>query len=242
MTMAKRKLTAKQKRERKARERAQRAAYEKRLEQRSQKSQKPQASKPEPPRVVGKPAAEVSRLSLSQLRKELTSMTKKARGKYDRLIRAGLRGQASAAYERDIMDISPDIKNVNVGRHLYRKLAGWMSRRDVSVKGARRLQAAQQNFFDKNDVPIDVYDYESNKKFWEVFRRLEESDAAFYQQMMRACDTLARDIGEYFDPDATVDDLVEVGEEHARKLYEEKRKSERRVADYFDEVDGGVEI
>lgn len=179
----KKKLTAKQKRERRDRERDDRKAYEegRRGPSRPKSTRKRQKMKEEQ-RLKQKEAynkenpsqRDIMKMEKQLLKEHLYNKLLQAWNKYFNLISQGIKNAATAIYETDLLGQINDLDNMdlNTMRALLKVVNKWLQRKDVNMKRAKKnWNKAKQKF------GFDNADEASN--YWDMFKKwLESSDAA----------------------------------------------------------------
>lgn len=179
----KKKLNAKQKRERRERERLDRKLYE---------EGKKKASGPKSTRARQKAREELRQQQIEEHRKQhptqrdvakMEKQTLKAHlygklmqawTKYMNLIQMGIKNAATAIYETDLLGQINDLDNMDINtlRALLKVVDKWLSRKDINKKRAKKNWEKA-----KKEYGFESADDASN--FWEKFKKwMESSDAA----------------------------------------------------------------
>lgn len=220
--MAKKKLTALQKRRRKEAEKRNRIAYEKR-------GAMPKPTKqPEPPKQTAvklskeafkRSAAETASLSKSALAADIAALWDTAYGKYKRLMQQGTPNAATVIYEQNFAGMNPYKNNMNTNRALAAKLKTWLKRKDVSATKAKKAQNKTLNYLKKHgfkDITKDEL-----QQFFDLYQKYLEYTGGVPQGVRKYLEHFASAYEKYKeDPETNMQTIFENARERMYSEYE----------------------
>lgn len=232
--MAKKKLTALQKRMRKEAEKKERAAYE------SGKIKPAPSRKPDRQKIADKKASEQKRWERRQAQKrtaadvagmnaaavisDLMSLWNSAYHRYQLLKQAGISNAATAIYEQNFAGMNPFANSLNENRAMIAALKKWLSRRDVSVhRGQKTKRKMLQNL---EKWGIGGMDDDEITEFWDLYEKYVEWLGGVPSNIVRYLEHFASAYAVYrASPDMSHEEMFEIA----------RRKMEQ---DYENSVDG----
>lgn len=217
--MAKRKLTALQKRRRKEAERRDRARYE--------AAKRPPSPIPAEPRAradraaakaaAGRSAEQAAKLSKAQLSADVTALWDKAYAKYRRLMAQGTPNAATAIYEQNFAGMNPERNTMNKNRALLAQLKSWLKRKDTSATKAKKAQRKTMKYLKEHGFPNISQDELS--EFWDLYDKYLEYTGGIPQGAKKYIESFASAYQKYRD-DPT-GNMGEMFDDARRRMYEE---------------------
>ena len=173
--MARKKETAKQRRERKERERVERAA-EKAARRQSFKEYRTTQRKISA--LINRPYEEVSRMKETDLLAETLALHGIAYERYSALLAQGTPNVATSIYETEFGGLNPTENNINANRAVAAKLRAWLKRKDTGLKRAKRQQEKTLKWAKKHGYTGDA---EGLKELFEYMANYSELHGGQYK-------------------------------------------------------------
>ena len=217
--MAKRKLTALQKRRRKEAERRDRARYE--------ATKRPPSPIPAEPRAradraavkaaAGRTAEQAAKLSKAQLAADVSALWDKAYSKYRRLMAQGTPNAATAIYEQNFAGMNPERNSMNKNRALLAQLKNWLKRKDTSATKAKKAQRKTLDYLKKHGFP-DISSDEMTD-FWDMYDKYLEYTGGIPQGAKKYIESFASAYQKYRDDPAG--NMQEMFEDAKQRMYAE---------------------